>query len=173
MKLIKKTMQVGLISLPLMVMGIASAQADSHGGNISDTAGNMQMQHDGGNQQGQKLQRLTKKLNLTTDQQQAISAKLTPIRAKKQQYMSQIRASKQQIMQMMMQGNFDNSKISQLAKQQGDTMAQLTVLRAQMKQAIFSSLTADQQKAYLAMMKNRYNKMQQMKQGNPGKKGHW
>lgn len=160
MKLISKSLQIGLVSASLAIAGITCAKADSHQGPMNGSDMHAQQGQSG----GMPMPRLAQKLDLTTAQQQAISQKLTPIGEKMQQAVSQIQSSRSQLQAFMLKGDFTNSKIKGLAKQQGDALAQLTLLRMQSKQAVFSSLTPEQQKAYLRMMKKRHDKMMKMMQ---------
>ncbi|GBL44684.1 hypothetical protein SFMTTN_0485 [Sulfuriferula multivorans] len=102
-----------------------------------------------------QIYRIGKRLSLTKDQR-------TAVRAIVEQHRPQMRAlrdaqieNRQQLMALSAMGNSDADQVRALADAQGKTIADMIVLRAQMRSEINDILTEEQRKKLLRARENR------------------
>lgn len=138
----------------LLITGLV--QAANH------TTSDQAYQHKGAKSHSQKtnkrIQKLAKQLNLTDEQQQMIANNMKASIEKMKATKQQLQSIRHQIKQLQQQGYFDDNIIKKLARQQGDAVTKLTMLRLQSRQFVFSVLTPEQREKYKAIQKKRAQK---------------
>jgi Spy/CpxP family protein refolding chaperone len=157
----KRIAQVGCLLLPLSISTLVFANKSTQ--DISSSANGVSTASTSmrGDNMEKRLQKLTKKLNLTTEQQQQISQRLNSTKPDMQRYMSQMKAAHQELEQMMTKGNFNNRDIQKIALQAGEATSHMIMLRAQSTKAIYDALTPDQKTQFLTILQEKSSKMQQ------------
>jgi protein CpxP len=105
-----------------------------------------------------------RQLNLTDDQQAKVKSIFEANRTNIAPLMQAMKANRQKL--EAMNGAFDESQVSAIAKDQGDLMAKMIVARQQVKSQVMAILT-DDQKAKAAQLHD------QMKQRFQDRKKNW
>ena len=90
------------------------------------------------------LVRLSKKLNLSQQQDEQIKTLVKNARPKIAELGQSLANNSQQIRLAMHDTDYDANKISELAKVQGDTISQMIVLRANLQHEVLAVLTPEQ-----------------------------
>jgi periplasmic protein CpxP/Spy len=109
----------------------------------------------------------TDMLDLTDAQQTQIKAIMTKEKATFEPLMEQLRQTHSQMRQFEEAATFDEAKVRTTAAQQSQTMIDLAVEKARMKNEMFQVLTADQ-KAKLQKMEARHEQhFQNHEEGQP------
>jgi protein CpxP len=109
---------------------------------------------DKGRHHGWMLARMTKELNLTSDQQAKIKTILETERAKMQPLRQQLRQNRQ-TENSNSAGTFNEVQVRAYAAKQAQIMTDITVERERAKSQIFAVLTPDQRTKALALMQQR------------------
>jgi protein CpxP len=107
-----------------------------------------------GRHHGWMLARMTKELNLTSDQQAKIKTILETERAKMQPLRQQLRQNRQ-AENSNSPGTFNEVQVRAYATKQAQIMTDLTVERERAKSQIFAVLTPDQRTKAVALMQKR------------------
>lgn len=119
---------------------------------------------------GWMLSRMTRKLNLTSDQQAKIKTILETEHAKIQPLRQQLRQNRQ-AQNSNSAGAFDEAQVRAFASKQAQITANLTVERERTKSQIMAVLTPDQQTEAQALMQqrgqHRHHRKQQEKSQQP------
>lgn len=123
-----------------------------------------------GRHRGWMLARMTKELNLTSDQQAKIKTILETEQAKMQPLRQQLRQNRL-AENSSSTGAFDEAQVRAFATKQAQIMTDLTVERERTKSQILAVLTPDQRTKALALMQqrgqHRHHRKQQEKSQQP------
>lgn len=122
-----------------------------------------------GRHHGWMLARMSKELNLTSDQQAKIKTILETEQAKMQPMRQQLRQNRQ-AENSSSTGAFDEAQVRAFASKQAQIMTDLTVERERTKSQILAVLTPDQRTKALALMQHgqrRHHRKQQEKSQQP------
>jgi Spy/CpxP family protein refolding chaperone len=112
-----------------------------------------------------KLNRLSEKLGLTSEQKAKLEAILANTRPQLEQINQQRKANRQALRNLTQQDHYDEAEVTRLAEAQGDLTAQRVKLASQTKAEVFALLTPQQREKVQAMMeKKRLQKRQALAQ---------
>jgi len=104
------------------------------------------------------IERMTKKLNLSQEQNTAVLAIVEQSRPQMQQFRDKMRDNRQQLQKLMEQDTLDETAVRQLAEQQGSYKAELIVLRSKMRSEISKQLNETQREQLKQMRERRKHK---------------
>lgn len=133
-----------------LVLLSAFAIAQRHGG-----------PHEGGMLGEHGLEFFTDYLDLTPAQQTQIKETLAKEKPALKPLFQQESQSHQQMMQLVMSGNFDEAKATQVATQESQTHIQLEVQQARIHSELYQLLTPDQKTKMNQLLAKHQQRMQQ------------
>jgi protein CpxP len=107
-----------------------------------------------------RIAHLTRALDLTADQQQQVKSLVEAQRPALQGLMQQLASQRQQMLAATQNGQFDEAKVQAIAGQQGQTLANLIVLRQELQSKIYGLLTPEQRTKFDQMQQRRLEHMQ-------------
>lgn len=113
--------------------------------------------------------RIAEKLNLTDAQKAQFKQIREAGKAKVQPLVENLKAVHQQLEAATADGKFDEAQVQNLATQQANIMAQLTVEKERAKSQMFAVLTSEQQTQAKAMKEEMKNKFKERFQNRGGK----
>jgi len=114
--------------------------------------------HRMGRHKGRMMGRMFRQLDLTDAQKEKIQAIMKSSREEGQALRKQMRANRIELHNLSENGTFNESKVKQIAKKQGDLHAKMIIQRQKSKAQIHAVLTPAQ-KAKAAEMKANFKKM--------------
>lgn len=97
------------------------------------------------------MQKMTKKLDLSEDQQQQLKALHEEDKPRMQTQHEALRENHEKMHELITSGNYTEDKASELAEQQGTITGEMAKLRAAHLAKLYALLTPEQQKKFSAM----------------------
>lgn len=146
----RKRIVIGLAAL-FLVVGIAAV-----GQSLAANGGRSHQ----GDFLNRRIAHLTRALDLTDAQQQQVKSLVEGQRPALKGLMQQLASQRQQMLTATQNGQFDQAQVLAIANQQGQTLANLIVVRQELQSKIYALLTPDQQAKFNQMQQRRLEHMQ-------------
>jgi len=146
----RKRIVVGLAAL-LLVVGVAAL-----GESVAGKGGPWHR----GDFLNRRIAHLTRALDLNDAQQQQVKSLVEAQRPVLKGLMQQMASQRAQMMAATQNGQFDAAKVQAIANQQGQTMANLIVVRQELQSKIYTLLTPEQRTKFDQMQQRRLEHMQ-------------
>jgi len=146
----RKRIVVGLAAL-LVVVGVAAL-----GESVAGKGGPWHR----GDFLNRRIAHLTRALDLNDAQQQQVKSLVEAQRPALKGLMQQMASQRAQMMAATQNGQFDAAKVQAIANQQGQTMANLIVVRQELQSKIYTLLTPEQRTKFDQMQQRRLEHMQ-------------
>jgi len=140
-----------ILSTVAVCIVIAFANVASVNASDDDIALDTPIEHQGNKH---KMQRMTKALSLSEQQQVQIKAIKKQAKEQHKALRESIRKFKTEEKKLMQTKGFDESAYSELHDAHQATFSQIALMRAKTKHAVFNVLTAEQQGKWLKMIKH-------------------
>ena len=146
----RKRIVVGLAAL-LVVVGVAAL-----GESVAGKGGPWHR----GDFLNRRIAHLTRALDLNDAQQQQVKSLVEAQRPAMKGLMQQMASQRAQLLAATQNGQFDAAKVQAIANQQGQTMANLIVVRQELQSKIYTLLTPEQRTKFDQMQQRRLEHMQ-------------
>jgi protein CpxP len=146
----RKRIVVGLAAL-LLVVGVAAL-----GESVAGKGGPWHR----GDFLNRRIAHLTRALDLNDAQQQQVKSLVEAQRPALKGLMQQMASQRAQLLAATQNGQFDAAKVQAIANQQGQTMANLIVVRQELQSKIYTLLTPEQRTKFDQMQQRRLEHMQ-------------
>jgi protein CpxP len=146
----RKRIVIGVAAL-LLVVGIAALG--------QSWAGNGGRWHRG-DFLNRRIAHLTRALNLADAQQQQVKSLVEAQRPALKGLMQQMASERAQMLAATQNGQFDAAKVQAIARQEGQTLASLIVVREELQSKIYTVLTPEQRTKFDQMQQRRLEHMQ-------------
>jgi len=146
----RKRIVVGLAAL-LVVVGVAAL-----GESVAGKGGPWHR----GDFLNRRIAHLTRALDLNDAQQQQVKSLVEAQRPVLKGLMQQMASQRAQMLAATQNGQFDAAKVQAIANQQGQTMANLIVVRQELQSKIYTLLTPEQRTKFDQMQQRRLEHMQ-------------
>ena len=146
----RKRIVVGLAAL-LVVVGVAAL-----GESVAGKGGPWHR----GDFLNRRIAHLTRALDLNDAQQQQVKSLVEAQRPALKGLMQQMASQRAQLLAATQNGQFDAAKVQAIANQQGQTMANLIVVRQELQSKIYTLLTPEQRTKFDQMQQRRLEHMQ-------------
>ena|SRR5690348_5473869 len=146
----RKRIVVGLAAL-LLVVGVAAL-----GESVAGKGGPWHR----GDFLNRRIAHLTRALDLNDAQQQQVKSLVEAQRPAMKGLMQQMASQRAQLLAATQNGQFDAAKVQAIANQQGQTMANLIVVRQELQSKIYTLLTPEQRTKFDQMQQRRLEHMQ-------------